>query len=52
LAATVVIPPNAGTAVEMIVQAARSGKLPPEKTYTETRSFPALEELANTKRAR
>lgn len=52
LAATVVIPPNAGSAIEMIVQATNSAKLPPEKTYTETRSFPTLEDLASGRRPR
>jgi ABC-type sugar transport system substrate-binding protein len=45
LAATVIVPPNTGMAIEMLAKAAQSGTLPPEKTYTDTRSFPSLEEL-------
>lgn len=52
LAATVVVPPNTGLAIEMLMKAAQSGTLPPEKTYTETRSFPALEDLLHGNRPR
>jgi ABC-type sugar transport system substrate-binding protein len=45
LAATVIVPPNTGLAIDMLAKAAQSGTLPPERTYTETRSFPSLEEL-------
>lgn len=51
LAATVVVPPNTGLAIEMLAKAAQSGTLPAERTYTETRSFPSLEEL-QAKRSR
>ena len=46
LAATIYIPPNAGLAVEMLVKAIETGKLPPEITLTTAKSLPALEELA------
>jgi ABC-type sugar transport system substrate-binding protein len=49
LAATVVVPPNTGLAIEMLAKAAQSGTLPPERTYTETRSFPSLEDLLASK---
>jgi ABC-type sugar transport system substrate-binding protein len=45
LAATVVVPPNTGLAIEMLAKAAQANVLPPEKTFTETRSFPTIEEL-------
>ena len=45
LAATIYIPPNAGTAIEMLVQAIRNGKTPPEQTLTVPVSYPALETL-------
>lgn len=45
LAATVVVPPNTGLAIEMLARSAQSGALPAEKTYTETRSFPTIDEL-------
>lgn len=45
LAATVVVPPNTGLAIEMLAKAAQANILPPEKTFTETRSFPTIEEL-------
>jgi hypothetical protein len=47
LAATIVIPPNADLAIEMMVRAIASGALPPERTYTTAKSFPAIEVLAN-----
>jgi ribose transport system substrate-binding protein len=45
LTATIYIPPNAGTAIEMLVQAIQSGKMPPEQTLTTPISYPALEML-------
>lgn len=45
LTATVVIPPSAGVAVEMLVNALRSGRQPAEKTLVAPTSFPALERL-------
>jgi ribose transport system substrate-binding protein len=46
LTATVVVPPNAGLALEMLVQAVRTGALPPERKLTVPVSFPAIELLA------
>lgn len=46
LAATVVIPPDAGTAVEMLVKALRAGTQPTERTLTTPSSFPPLPSLA------
>jgi ribose transport system substrate-binding protein len=45
LTATVVIPANTGTAMEMIVRALRTGIQPPEHTYTVAKSFPEAERL-------
>lgn len=45
LAATVVIPPNTGQAIDMIVQALRTGVMPPERSTTTVSSFPSLEAL-------
>ena len=52
LTATIVIPPNAGQAVEMMVKAIASGTLPPERTFTVAKSFPTFEVLAQAARAR
>jgi len=46
LTATVVIPANAGQALELLVHAFQSGSPPPEKILTVPVSFPALETLA------
>ena len=46
LAATVVVPPNAGLAVEMLVKAFQSGTQPVTQTLTKPTSFPAIEGLA------
>ena len=45
LTATIYIPPNAGTAIEMLAQAIQSGQLPPEQTLTTPVSYPRLEML-------
>ena len=45
LAATVVIPANAGLALEMLAKALHSGVRPAERTATEVRSYPTIEEL-------
>jgi ribose transport system substrate-binding protein len=55
LAATVVTPPLAGTALEMLVEAIRTARQPPEFTLIEPSSYPALESLQSrygTKSAR
>ncbi len=45
LTATVFIPPNAGQAIEIIVDALRNGKMPPERALTPATSIPPLESL-------
>ena len=50
LAATIVVPTNTGTAIEMLARALTSGINPSEKTITAARSFPSVEELAATGR--
>ena len=45
LAATVVVHPNAGMAVEMLVQAIQTGKQPVERTMTKPTSLPPIEKL-------
>jgi hypothetical protein len=47
LAATVVVPPNTGPALKMLVQAARDRSQPPEQTLVAPYSFPDLNELAS-----
>jgi len=47
LAATVYIPPNAGLAIEMMVKAIETAKLPSELTFTQAKSLPALDQLAS-----
>jgi ribose transport system substrate-binding protein len=45
LAATIFIPPNSGQAIEMLVDALRNGKKPPERAVTSASSIPPLEAL-------
>jgi ribose transport system substrate-binding protein len=45
LRATVVIPPMAGLALEMIVKAASTGSMPAERTLCAPRSFPEIAEI-------
>lgn len=45
-AATIITPPNSGEAVKMLAESLRSHVMPPEKSLTPAKSFPALEELA------
>ena len=45
LAATVVVPPNAGLALEAMARALRGGPQPPECILTEPKSYPAIEQL-------
>jgi ABC-type sugar transport system substrate-binding protein len=45
LTATIVIPANAGLALEMLAKALRSGVMPAERTTTEVRSYPTIEDL-------
>jgi ABC-type sugar transport system substrate-binding protein len=46
LRTTVVIPPMAGLALEMLVKAASTGSLPAERTLCAPRSFPSLAEIS------
>lgn len=46
LTATVIAPPLAGTAMEMMVHALQAGTMPPESTLIAPQSFPAFEMLA------
>jgi len=46
LAATIVVPTNSGKAIDMLAHALHTGNMPPEKTLTTPKSFPAVEELA------
>ena len=48
LAATVIVPANAGQAVEMFAHAVRTGTIPAERTLTKPLSFPTLEALAGS----
>ena len=45
LTATIFIPPNSGQAIEMLVDALRNGKKPPERAITSAVSIPPLEAL-------
>jgi ribose transport system substrate-binding protein len=45
LAATVFVPPNTGQAIEMLVDAIRNGKKPPERALTVPVSIPSLDQL-------
>ena len=46
LTATIFIPPNADLAIEMMAKSIATGTLPPERTFTNAQSFPAVEVLA------
>src|SRR3954470_23700424 len=46
LTATVIVPTNTGTAIEMLSTALRTGTNPPEKTLISAQSFPTIEELS------
>jgi len=49
LAATIIVPPNAGKAIEMLERAAQDSSMPTERTLSEPISFPALDQLAEHK---
>jgi ribose transport system substrate-binding protein len=49
LAATVFVPPNAGQAIEMFVQAIQQKKRPPERVFTVPSSIPPLNTLKPTR---
>jgi hypothetical protein len=46
LAATVVVPPNAGQALEILTHALQDGTIPRERILTIPASFPRVEELS------
>lgn len=46
LTATVVVPPSAGRAITMMMQAIQTGAKPPERSYTTPESFPPLDQLS------
>jgi hypothetical protein len=48
----VIVPANAGLALEMLTKATESGMMPPARTFTEVRSYPAVEEMAAAQRTR
>ncbi len=52
LAATIYVPPNAGKALEMLVQAIQAGSMTPERTLTVPVSYPAIEVLATAQAER
>lgn len=45
LSATVIVPPNAGRALELMSRALQTGVMPPERTSVASQSFPALDAL-------
>jgi ribose transport system substrate-binding protein len=45
LAATIIVPPNAGQAIRMLAAGLQSGKAIPERTFTVPESMPAVEKL-------
>jgi ABC-type sugar transport system substrate-binding protein len=49
LAATVFVPPNAGQAIELLVDAIQNKKMPPERVVTTAVSIPALDALTRKK---
>jgi ribose transport system substrate-binding protein len=49
LAATIYLPPLAGTAIEILAKAMQSGTRPPQRTMTESFSIPSLETLGPRK---
>jgi ribose transport system substrate-binding protein len=51
LAATIFIPPNADLAIEMLVRSISTGTLPPERTFTTAKSYPAVEVLAQASKS-
>jgi ABC-type sugar transport system substrate-binding protein len=49
LAATVAVPPNAGPALSMLVEAIQTGRRPAERTFTVAESYPPIEKLVARK---
>ena len=50
LTGTIVVPTNAGKAIDMLAHALHTGNVPPEKTLTMPKSYPPVEDL--TKKAK
>ena len=48
LTATIFVPPNAGTALEMLAEAIRNGTMPVERSTVAPVSIPALDVLAKS----
>jgi ribose transport system substrate-binding protein len=48
LTATIFVPPNAGTALEMLVEGLQNGTMPAERSLTTPVSIPGLAELASS----
>jgi ribose transport system substrate-binding protein len=46
LAATILVPTNAGQAISMLVEALQTGRDVPERSFTVSESFPPIEKLA------
>ncbi|MGH9513913.1 MAG: substrate-binding domain-containing protein [Terriglobales bacterium] len=49
LTATIVLPPNSGKALELLVQATQGGFIPPERTTTVPVAFPPTDVLATSR---
>jgi ribose transport system substrate-binding protein len=49
LTATIFVPPNAGQAIEMLVDAIQNRKMPPERAMTNAVSIPPLDALSSKK---
>ena len=47
LAATIVVPTNAGQAISMLVEALQTGRELPERSFTVPESFPPIEKLTS-----
>jgi len=52
LAATVIVPPNAGVALEILITAMQTGVQPPENTFTVSLSYPQIAALTAVKAGR
>jgi ribose transport system substrate-binding protein len=52
LAATVIVPPNTGQAIEMLVHVLRGGPMPRERSLTVPNSYPPIESLAATQKGK
>ena len=52
LSATVIVPANAGMAVEMLTRSLQSGSTPAQRTFTDVVSFPSVTDLAASSRSR